>query len=769
MRNFLLFTLILVSNYVSACGYYPYGEDTRISIFNPSLFGYDSYSNFYYSALSFSSNGDSSPKSYVLPNNRLWFDYCRGKVDISSIDKAIYHLSVTDIDNPSRNEMIQYLYQQKDSDALNYLRFAKNCEYFNSWQEDPWERKTYLAMPKRTELMNKAQELAKKVQNKELKRRYTFLAIRLAWYNHQYDVIQSLFDSVFEKSSNKDILYYWSLYFKSFTESGSPKVNFQLAQVFANAEDKRFVCHQHYNPKIPIEKTLQVTQTNKEKANVYLLYGIEKPDKALPYLQKMYALDPASNGLSFLLLREVNKVEDYVLTPYYTLFQPSLSYDFWEGKTDTSTRQTLTRSERDRSYAKDILRFLNTADMSKVENPFFWKCCKAYLLFITRDYNGCLTLIENLEKSLSKNAILNQLHIIKALALTANQKNGNAHIPLQTQSIIISNQTNSQFIFSIGKELEYLGNTTDAALLYAKLDASWEEGLPVFWKTIKTKNHFYNDYFVNYFEYADAIYTSGQTEHLIKDIQNHFYHHDSFDIFKYGDMRKDIPRLYDLLGTKYVRQNKLANALATFKNIDNRYWYQAYTGWGDRSSIFDQNPFYHLKYTPEFITTKDTIRLNKYTITKQLMDYLLRAENKNEDDRDYYYFLVANAYYNMGSQGNVSMMRRLQSWSGEYPSVIEDEAEFRQSNLAKKYYLLASEYAKTDKFKALCLRMIIRCEKNKLHDQYQGRENQESNVYDSLLASNQYRRELHDKYPEYYQDLVSNCEKFSEYFNARRQ
>jgi hypothetical protein len=768
MKNFLLFILILASKFLSACGYYPFGEDTRISLFNPAIFGYSTYSNFNYSASLFSPKVDYANKEFVLQNIKLWFDYCQGKVDVRSIDLAVYHMREDDINEHSQNEMIQYLYRHKESDALNYLRFAKNCESFNSWQEDPWERNTYFAMPKRTELMNTAIERADKVNNKDLKRRYTFLAIRLAWYNHHFDKIQSLFASVFEKTKNKDVLYYWSLYFKSITEPDSARTNFELAQVFANAVDKRFVCHQNYNSETSIEQALRFTQTKVEKANVYFLYGIEKPDKSLPYLQKMYALNPSSDGLSFLLLREINKIEDFVLTPYYTLFQPSMTNGYWNNTDITSTHQTLKRAERDRLYAKEVLHFVNSVNMRKVENPFFWKYCKAYLQFITRDYSACLKLVNKLEKSASNKTLLNQLKMIKALALTASQTNGSAIIPAEIQTTIIANQDNGQFVFAIGKELEYLGNTTDAAILYTKLDKSRAEKSPLFWKTIKNKKHSYSDYFVDYFDYTDVVYSPEQIQYLIDDIQKNKDNKSSFAVFKYEAVKQEIFRLYDLLGTKYIRQNKLEKAFAAFGKIDNRYLSEIYTAWRDNYNMIHQNPFYHLKYTPKFITPKDTIPLNKYTITKQLISYLNKAKNKNEKDRDYYYFLVANAYYNMGDEGNVPMMRRIGGWSRSYLSVIEDEAEFRQSNLAKKYFLLAKQNAKTDKFKALCLRMVIRCEKKHLVYKYLEDENYHVKDYDSLLVTNQYHRELQLKYCDYFDDLVSNCDNFETYFEARR-
>lgn len=776
MRVFLLFILTLASKPLLACGYYPYGEDTRISLFNPSIFGYKAYSNFYYSSDLFADTDGNIPKEFTLPNTKLWFEYCHGKVDIPSIDLAVYRLSEADIDEHSKNELIQYLYRQNDNDALHYLRLAKSCEFFNSWQEDPWERNAEAARPKRAELMNRAISFAGSVRNQELKKRYTFLAIRLAWYNHSFDIVQSLFASVFEKTPNKDLLYYWSLYFKSFTESDKARANFELAQVLAHAPDKRFACHLNYHSKVTVNQALQFAQTNAEKANVWLLYGIERPDKTLPYLQKIYGLNPATDGLSFLLLREINKIEDFVLTPYYTLFQPSLTFNFGSENGDTSTRQTLSRSERDRLYAKEVLEFVSTVDLEKVENPFFWQCCKAYLQFLTRDNKACLALVHQLEKSTTDPAILNQLNLIKALATTASQTHGSAQIPVEIQSTIIANQENGQFVFAIGKELEYLGNTTDAALLFARMnkfqyggsDHYWEINRTMYWKTIKNKGATGTDYFEDYFFYSDAVYSPEQVQDLIDDILKNKDNKDSFSVFKYAFVKEEIPRLYDLLGTKYIRQNKLENASAAFGKLDNRYWSRMYTHWGDQYNVFNKNPFFNLKYFPDFIPQNDTFRLNKFTITNRLISYLKRAEDPKEKDRDYYYFLLGNAFYNMGGKGNVSMMRRMTGWSGYYLSVIEDEAEFRTSAMAKQYYLLAKEQARTDKFKALCLRMVVLCEENNLRYLHIKNHDDLYDLDNSHSPGNHYLTELKIKYPDYFDDLVSSCDYFETYFKARR-
>ena len=142
------------------------------------------------------------------------------------------------------------------------------------------------------------------------------------------------------------------------------------------------------------------------------------------------------------------------------------------------------------------------------------------------------------------------------------------------------------------------------------------------------------------------------------------------------------------------------------------------------------------------------------------------AEDKKEKNREYYYFLVANAYYNMGREGNSWMMRRFGGWSHYWLSDFEDEVEFRQCNLAKQYYQLAGDFSQSQKFKALCLRMMLRCEKFKLEYKYIQDGNGLNYNYDSLMASNHYITDLKNKYPDYFEDLISNCDNFSSYFEA---
>lgn len=783
MKNFLVFIITFLSNSIFACGFYPFGEDIRYSFLIPANFNYYSYSEFNYSSNTFYPNADGVyPKGAIDENEKLWTKYCNNKVLAQAIRNVLYDFKEEDINEKSSNEMLQYFYKNKDVEAINYLKFAKTCEIFNGMYEDPWERKDGASMPKRKELIDKAVFISKKTKNKELKLRYTFLAIRLAYYNNDSDKIKSLFETVF-KSQKKNIIYYWSLYFRTFAEKDKALVNFYAAQVFVNAPNKRFMISQVFDSNISLDAVLKYAKNNEEKANVYFLTSIKKSDQALFCLEQVYKYNPKFEGLSFLLLREINKIEDWIFTPYYSLFNPSVSkFGYWaDDDKNNSIQDVLNRVESDRAYAGKVLQFVNNVKLKKINDPILWKIGKACLLFVTKNNQSCLNEITSVEKNISKkDSLYDQIQIIKALALTANQESEKAMILEEVKPILLKNQKNKKFLFAIGRELEYKKNRTDAAFLFSKLNADnteyvghYDSGTAV-WKTLKNRSNSYRDFYSDYFDYIDVIYSPEEVKEIVAKTEDKNNSLDSFSKWKQSYIKTQIPRLYDLIGTKYIRQNNLQLAAKYFGklNIDNLANYSDCL-WEKpnckESDMFDANPFFVLKYTPEFIKQEKIFKLNKRTITEHLILYLKNASDPKEQNKDYYYFLAANAYYNMTQNGNSWMMRRYYWHHYTDDTPFEDEKEFYESNLAQKYYLLALKNAKTNQFKALCLRMVGRCEKNKL--EYQNPYNYDNgieNYNDFLFNKNRYYQDLKSNYSDDYEILMSDCNSFEEYFKARR-
>lgn len=756
MKKFLVFTALLVSSFsrILACGYSPSGEDVRYSLCKPEYFKYTAFKAFYYNADFWGFDYDRDPNAYkIIEANILdWYNYASKKVSIEDIEDFNFNLSYTDINSKSENEFIKYLYANKKTEAINYLKIAKGCELTND-SDDAWERNENENNERRSQLLNKIVKITNGEKNIYFKRKYAFLTIRLAYYSNNRNVIQEIFEANF-KGGKKDYLYYWSLFFYTFTET-NPAFMVDAASLMANSPEKRYASYYFFHEKFKIEEVLKQAKTKEEIANVYAYASMQKKDKNLEYLKAIYKNNPKSEILGFLLLRELSKVEDWVYTPYYTNYTPSVELeDTWQNDKIKVTTETLrSRSETDRLYAQEVLNFINAAEINTIKDPVVWKAVKINLEFITRHYNDCLNHIASFKKQHPYEKVNEELEKIKALCITADQENGKAVIKPQIQSIILKYKDDERFIFALGRELEFKGNIVDGLALMSLIEGTLHEEYnsdDVEWKGNRIKTSGNLAEFYRYFDYVDFVYAAKDLQKIVNRIENENL--SEFQKNIYSKLSKDKDYLKDLLGTKYIREDQLSNALKVFRSLDKKYWDDNYNAWergeyGDSYS-FDQNPFYDFKHTKSFIKHKDNYLVNKLSVTEHLIKYINLANNAATTDKAYYYFLIANCYYNMSDYGNSWMMRRY-STTTYYDSTngtesYIDEIEYRNKRKAVTNYKFAFQNAKTDKFKALCLRMMDYAEENE---------------YSNSLR-------VQKEFPEYSSDL-SGCENLENYFKLR--
>ncbi|MCL9806245.1 hypothetical protein NAT51_11975 [Flavobacterium amniphilum] len=759
MKRFLVFTAVLLSSISKtfACGYSPYGEDVRYSLFLPEYFGYNDFKPFYYDSQLFGFNFeyDNSFDSNIYD----WYYFTGKKVTLDEIDECMGSLTFTDINTDSKNGFVHFLYQNKMNNVINYLKMAKKCEAVNSlFYEDEWERDTPEKNLHQLAFLKKLKQAVIDEKNEYLKRKYAFLAIRTSYYIGNGESMSSLFDMYF-KNGKKDYLYYWSLFFNSFTKDDK---SIDVANIMAYSPEKKYAVYYYFHNDFNLQKALAKAKSKQEIANVHAYASVQKISPNLESLKKIYDNSHKSRILDFLLLREINKIEDWIFTPYYTNYLPSIdSADNWyEGEEVVESTNTLrNRSEKDRLYAKMVLDFVNSADLSKVENPVLWNASQIQLLFMTRNYAECLNRIHEFEKKHSKEKIFQQVEKIKALCVISDQGFGKAIVKDEIKPIILKYKSDERFLFSLGRELEFRGNIADGMALisfgnsiseyYLDYDAS----SGVEWQGNRLKSSGNLKYFYKYFDYLDFVYSAKEMQIVINKLNQNKTSRDIFQKIIYSQLLKDKDQLTDLLGTKYIRENRLIAAELAFRSIGEKYWNDNYNAWerdeyGEYYS-FEENPFYDFKHTENFIPHTEKYLVTKLSVTQHLIKYLKLANNPKTKDRDYYYFIIANCYVNMSQYGHSWMMRRYESTSDYreeevYNESYIDETDYRNSNLAQQYYRLAYENAKTDKFKALCLRMIDFAKSNYPND----------------------FKKLRSRYPEFYNDL-SNCEHLEEYFKSR--
>jgi len=779
MKKFLVFTIVLLNSFFNsfACGYSPYGEDIRYSLFLPEYFSYEEFRAFNYDSQLF--GFDYEYKNQYESNVYDWYNFTGKKVSLEAINQFLNEFSLTDINENSENDFLKYLYKNRLKNTLQYLIMAKRCEDLNAiFLEDSWERNEAEINHNQVIFLDKLNKAILSEKSYYLKRKYAFLTIRTAYYSGEKKIIATLFDRYF-KNGKKDYLYYWALYFNCFQNS-NPSVD--VANIMANCAEKKYAAYYYFHSDFKVNKALQFAKTREEIANVYAYASVQKINPNLDYLKLIYTNSHQSKILSFLLLREINKIEDWVYTPYYTNYLPSIEFanTWYDNKVTSTTNSLRERSEKDRLYAKQVLDFVNTVDLAKVENVVLWKAAQIQLLFITKKYDECLKRINAFEKQYSNEKIAIQIEKLKAICITANQDYGKAILKTDVKPIILKYRNDEKFLFTLGRELEFKGNIQDGLALIAlgnNLPENYDdymEGSPgVEWKGNRLKNSGNLKYFYEYFDYLDFVYSANQMQVIINKLNTAI--DADFEKEIYSQLLKDKNYLKDLLGTKYFRENRLNEAQRTFKSINDKYWNENYNAWErdkyNDEYCFEENPFYDFKHTVNFIPHKEKYLVTKLSVTEHLIKYMKLADNPITPDRDYYCFLVANCYYNMTQYGHSWMMRRFNSTYSNYKEGANDsyidEMEYRNGELAQKYYQLAYQSSNGDKFKALCLKMIARIEDNKLRNTYDYDYQNNFEDYDKMILSkNKYYQVLIKDYLDYYNDL-SNCENLEEYFKAR--
>ena len=751
----ILFILLFISSSaltVRACYYYPYGDDIRFTLFNPKAVNVNGYATFHYSYTSFSP--ENTPTDFTSANESQllnvleWQKMLGTNVDPQSIFDVLYSTKSIEIKAHSSNPFIRYLFSKKKSKIIDYIRIMRKVGSLCNVNEDPWERNENANKNERNKLIN---VLLKKCHtNNLLRKRYAFLALKMCFYNFNNKLLQKIYRVHFANSTTKNIVDYWAMYYYAYFLPESVTRTKLMTTVFKKAKDKQFVAY--------LELKRDTLLKDSEIKPVIL--GLQNFNYNLQNLETLYKNKPNSPFLPILLYREICKVEDWLVTPYYTQFHTSLS-EFWDSN-DSRIRE---RIQEDQDYSKKLAAFISKLDRSKVKNNTLLDFSAAYLQMIFGNSKQALSILEQMETKNMRYDELKQLYQFKAICIVKASSFRSLTLPRWIENLILkeSKRGQTKFVFAIARELEYQGNKTLAALLLSKItddDRLYAEDPInpqeyVFWKSQNRAHTLFKDFYEDYFYYMDASYTSTEIKQLITTSQTKSV--SNFQTWLFSECLKNKERLYDLLGTMYMREKQWKNALIAFKKVSAKSW----NTW-ETKFYLKANPFYTNTYAQHHATNADTVHYTKAQIVEKLIDYEKKTKIGTNAQKSYYSILVANCLFNMSTYGNSWMMKRYY-WTLDYQrTTYPDEQEYYTCSDAKKYYLQAEKLAPSKKIAALCLRMAGRCEKFNLMYQQEVKHKKIKDIF----KANSYYKSLKTKYSEYYNELFSNCEVYDQYMKT---
>jgi len=717
MRVFSSLLLVLSFQVSFACGWSVSPETSRLALFKAQREGFFRLTPFYYSADYYYSTNTISGVDQEL-NCMEWRKKLGNAIDPKDVHTILYETDgevfETAYENKTlkktfeKNTFIEALLLSKNKAFLQYILFAKKLEY-NSNTDVKWESWNQIGYNSKDHKLATVGDFEKKIKSAKdafLKQRYAFLILRYSFYAQDKNEVIRLYDTYFTENKNT-ILEPWALYYKALCIDDFPLQNYLLSKVFATCEEKSFAVLQHYNWKLT-QETLALAQNDEERSVILSIESFRNPAPDLKTIEEVYKLSPNSINLSFLIGREVNKLEDWIFTPQYTNDgSPSVTFSGtdWYGDYAKAKEENF---NKDIQHLRALEYFLIAIrEQTSGEQKEYITAAIAQLCFIDDDialgkkYTDMISDKANASIQMQKNI---QLALVSLKQDDLKSEKVQNHLFKYFDSVENLVETD----YGLFKNLYSLYRIASAD--FAKKGDRVAAGLLMMKSDLKNEGEYsvYNNpYFYSYIGYFDRNATVEDIDRLIALQQKE----DKTPFEKYicsGTVASDINYYKDLKGTIAFRNNNLELAYETFSSMPKDFWEKNYAF----KDYLNENPF-----TPK-ILQKDKERKFDYRFNKaDFIGKLIQLKKQNTAASN---LQLAHAYFNVSYLGNSWMMVAYDWTSGEsyvdyiYGDNSENEKAYQKGNyysltMAKMYYEKALKMSKNNNEKAMASLMIFEC------------------------------------------------------------
>lgn len=789
------------------CWNMPSSESYRPKLFNPITAGQAENQPFYYFTLpSFKiENAELLQKAGIDENMEEWKTYLTGvkEADIRNMlyDPYIDYSFVELFENRSTEAKFLEDYtnlvniKKANPAAFEYMLFAKKCEYFlkpvqtvegYGWEETPKDDKETAAKElnrqiKLKDLLTSAKGRYDKAKDAFLKMRYGYQIVTLNRYILKTkENCSALFDKYVAPLKQQSVLRYWAMLHKASDLKGA-EADYYYSQVFDNCAAKRRRAFQLYNFS-KIDSIALFAKNDKERAAIWAVAALND-GKCLNNMKKVYEYQPQSKHLNLLLVNEISKLEDWLLSEPFTKFERE-TYNFEQD----STYDLATLKKDDKLYLKEVHDWVQkTIAENKIENPALWNLANAHLYYIDKQWNKAQEQLAIAEKSKGINdEIRKQISITRLLSfaldngkitpqieqkivkdLTAIQRLALPETRKWQQADYLYNNEGEKYdersdidniVVALANRFEQQGDIAKAGLLLSRsnhLMRSAKKALNVY--------GVYDDYFFYYDEFATSNDLKKVLDLIEKDNKT------AFENFITAKANVEYYRLLDLYGTILFREGEEAKALDAWKPLPESYWKN---GGFEYVRYLNEDPFERDFSNPHNV---EKGFFSKPYIVSKILEYKQLAE-KDATQRARYYYLIGNAYYNVSTHGTAWMCARY-GWSDYemFSSVKElrrnDDDNYLRLQNAINYYKMAAEASSDKKFAAFCYRIAEHADKLRDKIDYEASLKPDQLWSDTNVKpeyTSPFRTKIKTDFSEFIDNLVNDCGKLQDMENKAR-
>jgi hypothetical protein len=728
-----LITFLFPKKTATACGMFIFPGEYRFWLLQPDLTNEADLTPFFF-ASTFLYKDDRYNVAQSSPDQNLeeWYAKVHGNASVTDIDTILNYTS-PDLffDNQDtvlrQNSLTRCLKRSKYHELAKYLFLSKKVEDI-AGRPDPWEESEWRVNVNITNVISELKQLRDNTKDDFVKLRSDFQILKLYNYSKQGLELNKYYDKYVSKQRSKSWIKAASLYQKALA-TGGPEANIVLARVFDSGDYNRTECLVKYQTGVT-ETTLPLARNAHERLVLKAMEAFNYPGRSLSLIRDIYNTEPGYREIPFLLLREINKTEDWLVTQKMNDFGSPAGYGssryFSIFKEDTKPNY-----QRDFSYAGELYRFLLQAiSTSNKSSRALLNVYASHLCLLRKDYKAGSHHLEEAKKQrfitakLQTQILINQFLLELENGFSKTVENNLMQILAKSdQELAIGDAEimRNQLVLYTARKLIAQGNRAKGLMLLTRsnralgelpisdykkayqviaetaIDTDYDEMLAILNKKNKTP-----------FEKYVTIRTFRNPHD--RDIDNYRYEYKNNGRIA-NEWSQD--RLLDCKASWYLRQHRLNDAFETTSRITDSF----YNTYPYSEKLIGGDPFFVDIYRSYRITSADKRSLNKKQVISQMV-YLENLALSAKDKSAECYFQLANSWYNMTYYGKNWLMvkqyrssNEMSTWEPEF-KLTTFNRDYYGCRYAKSFYLKALQLTSDKKLKALCMLMIAKCDKN---------------------------------------------------------
>jgi hypothetical protein len=734
---------------VRACSFYELQETYRLSVFRAELPGMAAFRPFYYSADYFNSYEPDPEAQDAKLNCIEWQKYLGRKVTLHDIDFILYKTPPEIFEAAFQsgklsqefkgNTFIMTLMKKRYAAELQYLCFSKELEYLsfnfpgNGSRWESWNDQPTTNYGNYNSNFDRQGQFLDTVKSEFLKLRYAFQLIKLNYYETNNAGCIAIYDKYFERLKTREILKPWALFFKAkaIDRTGNGVLaNYLYSLSFDQCDEKKVAIMQafHFKPTI-FEQTILKATNDYEKGVIKAILLMNDPGPTLDKLKIVRPFLLKSKYFAPLVMREINKLEDWINTPKYTHYGPAVNphqQDYWWQDYNKVRSQNL---ETDLAYLWKFREFLiGCLPEVKGETRDYLHLAIAHLSYMNNEFGAATEHLNMLPEDMTSSMNIQKRICISLISLgAADLQSGK--VQAQLVACIRDLERDASKNSKIYKCLYSLLRITAAA--YKEKGFIAEAGLMVL-KSERYKQQFeaystyyYSDedewtkdwryFYIAWFDRNAGIFDIDRLIGIIKSKKKN-----SLQKYLCKQTLPSVYDCYDLRATLAFRNNDLAETRKSLEKVPEKYYRQL----SEFRQNLNENPFYPKCF--DYVRKREfNYPFSKMKFINTLIELKKSTENGNNNHSEEY-IRLGHAYFNCSWFGNSWMMVAYGAGSDYYEfndeltddifgSTINLKKSIQSGNyynlsLAREYYSKALKCPANDEQKAMANLMIHICD-----------------------------------------------------------